>query len=146
MGSARERVSVNGVELEFACVGSGEPVVFIHGGGIADTGLPLAAETALNEHYRMIPILAAGIRREHPDPGPSLDRGTCAGLPGCWVHWMSGRHTSSATPTALWWPCGWLSMPRRSVSSLALCDPSPLVVMTSENSTTRYAPASADHG
>ena len=49
-----ERVSVNGVELEFSCAGSGEAVVFIHGGGIADTGLPLVVEPALRDHYRMI--------------------------------------------------------------------------------------------
>lgn len=40
MGTAMERVSVRGGELEFACVGSCDAVVFIHGGGIADTGLP----------------------------------------------------------------------------------------------------------
>ncbi|HYZ38510.1 MAG TPA: alpha/beta hydrolase [Pseudonocardiaceae bacterium] len=49
-----ERVSVNGVDLEYASVGSGDVVVFIHGGGIADAGLPLAAEPALREHYRVI--------------------------------------------------------------------------------------------
>jgi hypothetical protein len=52
--TAMERVSVNGGELEFASAGSGEAVLFIHGGGAADTGLPLAVEPAYArvEHRR----------------------------------------------------------------------------------------------
>lgn len=37
MGATMERVSVNGVELEFDCAGSGEAVMYIHGGGVADS-------------------------------------------------------------------------------------------------------------
>jgi pimeloyl-ACP methyl ester carboxylesterase len=48
MGTAMKRVSVNSVDLEYACAGSGEAVLFIHGGGIADAGLPLAVEPALH--------------------------------------------------------------------------------------------------
>ncbi|MGH4027066.1 MAG: alpha/beta fold hydrolase [Pseudonocardiaceae bacterium] len=54
MGATMERVSVNGVELEFDSAGSGEAVVFIHGGGVADSYLPLAAEPAVRDHYRVI--------------------------------------------------------------------------------------------
>jgi hypothetical protein len=52
--TAMERVSVNGGELKFASTGSGEAVLFIHGGGAADTGLPLAVEPAYArvEHRR----------------------------------------------------------------------------------------------
>jgi hypothetical protein len=42
MGATIECVSVNGVELEFESAGSGDAVVFIHGGGVADSSLPLA--------------------------------------------------------------------------------------------------------
>jgi hypothetical protein len=41
-----ERVSVNGVELEFTSAVSGEAVVFIHGVGVANSCLPLAVAPA----------------------------------------------------------------------------------------------------
>ena len=49
-----ERVSVNGVELDFDASGAGEAVVFIHGAGFADAFLPLASEPSMREHYRVI--------------------------------------------------------------------------------------------
>ncbi|MDQ3825359.1 MAG: hypothetical protein M3325_06245, partial [Actinomycetota bacterium] len=49
------------------------------------------------------------------------------------AHDVKQADTSSATPTALWWPCGWLGVDAPEVvSSLALFDPSPLVVMNPE--------------
>ena len=70
MGTAMERASVNGVELEFASVGSGEAVVFIHGGGVADSGLPLTVEPALRDHYRMIRYRRRGYAGSTPIQGP----------------------------------------------------------------------------
>ena len=49
-----ERLSVDGVELEFVAQGTGEPVVFIHGAFIADTFRPLLAEPSLAGRYRLI--------------------------------------------------------------------------------------------
>ncbi len=58
MGATMERISVNGIELEFDWAGSGEAVVFIHGVGVADSFLPLAVEPALRDHYRVIRYLS----------------------------------------------------------------------------------------
>jgi hypothetical protein len=52
MGAPMERVSINGVELEFDSAGSGEAVVFVHGGGVADSYLPLAVEPAFGTTTR----------------------------------------------------------------------------------------------
>src|SRR5260221_8247277 len=49
-----EKVSVNGVELEYEVKGSGEPVLLISTGPIADSFLPLLSEKALVERYRLI--------------------------------------------------------------------------------------------
>ncbi|HXT43438.1 MAG TPA: alpha/beta hydrolase [Pseudonocardiaceae bacterium] len=132
MRSAMEHVSVNGVELEFACVGSGEPVVFIHGGGIADTGLPLAAEPALNEHYRMIRYRRRGYAGSTRIQGPvsiAEHAQDCRALLGALdvrqAHIISHSYSAVvAVRLAVDAP--------EVVSSLALFDPSPLVVMTSE--------------
>lgn len=49
-----EKVRVNGAELEYAVKGSGEPVLLISNGPIADTFLPFLSEKALVERYRLI--------------------------------------------------------------------------------------------
>ena len=49
-----ERVHVNGVELEYDVHGSGEPVLLVHGGLLADENTPLALEPALTERYMVI--------------------------------------------------------------------------------------------
>ena len=48
-----ERARVNGVELAYEVVGSGEPMLFIHGAHIADALQPLVAEPAL-ERFRRV--------------------------------------------------------------------------------------------
>jgi pimeloyl-ACP methyl ester carboxylesterase len=45
---------LDGVELKYRVVGSGEPVLLIHGGFIADTFVPLLAEPRLVDSYRLI--------------------------------------------------------------------------------------------
>ncbi len=70
MGATMDRVAVNGVELEFACAGSGEAVVFIHGAGFADSFLPLAIEPALRDHYRVIRYRRRGHAGSTPIDGP----------------------------------------------------------------------------
>lgn len=69
-----ERVSVNGVELEFDCAGAGagagEAVVFIHGVGVADSFLPLVVEPALRNHYRVIRYRRRGYAGSSPIQGP----------------------------------------------------------------------------
>jgi pimeloyl-ACP methyl ester carboxylesterase len=70
MGATMERVSVNGVELEFDSAGSGEAVVFIHGAGVADSYLPLAVEPVLREHYHGIRYRRRGHAGSTPIDGP----------------------------------------------------------------------------
>ena len=47
-------MKVNGVELEYAVTGTGEPVLLISTGPIADSFLPFVSEPALAERYRLI--------------------------------------------------------------------------------------------
>jgi pimeloyl-ACP methyl ester carboxylesterase len=49
----KQRLSVEGTELEYEVVGAGEPVVLIHGALLADPYAPLCAEPALS-HYRLV--------------------------------------------------------------------------------------------
>ncbi|MFZ0514591.1 MAG: alpha/beta hydrolase, partial [Candidatus Nitrosopolaris sp.] len=47
-------VKINGVDLEYIVWGSGEPVILIHGGIIADANFPLLFNPILSEKYQMI--------------------------------------------------------------------------------------------
>ena len=49
-----KKTNVNGLELQYEVVGSGEPVLLIGTGPIADSFLPLFSEKALAERYRLI--------------------------------------------------------------------------------------------
>src|SRR5687768_4512139 len=49
-----DQAKVNGVELEYEAQGSGEPVLLIGTGPIADSFLPFFSEKALVERYRLI--------------------------------------------------------------------------------------------
>jgi pimeloyl-ACP methyl ester carboxylesterase len=48
-----EHAKVNGVELGYEVVGSGEPMLFIHGAHLADALLPLVTEPALERFQRI---------------------------------------------------------------------------------------------
>jgi pimeloyl-ACP methyl ester carboxylesterase len=49
-----KRARVNGVELEYEVQGSGEPVILLHGGLLADENTPLMSQPALTGRYRVI--------------------------------------------------------------------------------------------
>jgi pimeloyl-ACP methyl ester carboxylesterase len=49
-----DQANINGVELEYEVQGSGEPILMISTGPIADSFLPLLSEKALTERYRLI--------------------------------------------------------------------------------------------
>ncbi len=49
-----QRVQLNGGELEYDVVGSGEPLLLIHGGILADAFFPLLAEPRIASNYRVI--------------------------------------------------------------------------------------------
>lgn len=63
-----ERARVNGVELEYEVQGSGEPVLLLHGGLLADENTPLLKEAALTDNYRVINYHRRGFAgSEHPE-------------------------------------------------------------------------------
>jgi len=61
--------NVNGVELEFEVIGSGEPVLFISS-VLADGFLPLLSEPALADRYRLIRYHKRGWVGSTPTPAP----------------------------------------------------------------------------
>lgn len=62
-----QRTQVNGVELEYEVHGSGEPVLLLHGGLLADENAPLAREPALTDAFRVINFHRRGFAgSEHP--------------------------------------------------------------------------------
>jgi pimeloyl-ACP methyl ester carboxylesterase len=65
-----EKAKVNGVELEYEVRGSGEPVLLISPGPIADSFLPFSSEKALVERYRLISYHQRGQAGSTPSPTP----------------------------------------------------------------------------
>jgi pimeloyl-ACP methyl ester carboxylesterase len=65
-----ERVSVNGVDLEFAAQGAGDPVLLVHGASIADGLAPLLAEPALTGRNRLITYHRRGYAGSSRGEGP----------------------------------------------------------------------------
>jgi hypothetical protein len=55
-----DQAKVNGVELEYEEKGSGEPVILIGTGPIADSFLPFFFEKALDERYHLIRYHTSG--------------------------------------------------------------------------------------
>jgi len=49
-----QHANLNGVDLEYELTGSGEPVVLIHGGLLADENTPLAREPSLVNHHTVL--------------------------------------------------------------------------------------------
>ena len=74
-----ERARTDEAELAYEVMGTGEPVVFIHGAFIADAFRPLLAEPSLAGRYRLILYHRRGyagsgaLRRRH-DCGRHADR------------------------------------------------------------------------
>jgi pimeloyl-ACP methyl ester carboxylesterase len=65
-----DRAKVNGAELEYEVMGSGEPVILIGTGPIADSFLPFFSEKALVERYRLIRYHQRGQVGSTPRLGP----------------------------------------------------------------------------
>ncbi len=65
-----QRVHLDGVELEYDAVGSGEPLLLIHGGFIADACLPLLAEPSVASSYRVISYHRRGYAGSSRVPAP----------------------------------------------------------------------------
>lgn len=65
-----ERVRLGEVELAYEVVGTGEPVVLIHGGLIASFFAPLLGEPALTERFQLINYHRIGYGESSRAPGP----------------------------------------------------------------------------
>jgi pimeloyl-ACP methyl ester carboxylesterase len=65
-----DRATIDGLELKYTLCGSGDPVVLIHAGVCADFFTPLAQETALADHYRVLLYLRAGYADSRRLDGP----------------------------------------------------------------------------
>src|SRR4051812_16561323 len=65
-----ERIAVGDAELEFDDQGAGEPVIFIHGSGPADSFLPVAVEPAVRDDYRVVRYHRRGSAGSSPVEGP----------------------------------------------------------------------------
>lgn len=64
------RAAVDGVELEYQQVGSGEPVVLVHAGIFSDFFAPLVDQPALAERYRVVHYHRVGCAGSSRAPGP----------------------------------------------------------------------------
>jgi len=65
-----ERVAVNDVELEYEAQGSGEPVLLLHGGLLADENTPLVHEPELTDRYLVVNYHRRGFAGStHPSNG-----------------------------------------------------------------------------
>jgi pimeloyl-ACP methyl ester carboxylesterase len=72
-----ERISVDGVELEYEVIGAatGPPVLFIHGSHVAEAMRPLVEERALSDSYRIVQYHRRGFAGSTSLEGPvSLGR------------------------------------------------------------------------
>jgi 3-oxoadipate enol-lactonase len=65
-----ERATIDGTELEFDAVGSGAPVLLVHGTYLADAFAPLLAEPALAGRYRLISYHRVGHAGSSHTDGP----------------------------------------------------------------------------
>src|SRR5215210_4025081 len=63
-----EKANLNGVTLEYEVKGSGEPVLLISTGPIADSFLPLLSAKALVERYRLIAFRQRRLARSTNSP------------------------------------------------------------------------------
>jgi pimeloyl-ACP methyl ester carboxylesterase len=66
-----ERATVNGIGLEYAVTGVGEPVICVHGALIADTFQPLLGEPSLASRYRLVTYRRRGYGGSDRVPGPT---------------------------------------------------------------------------
>lgn len=70
-----DQARIDGGELEYEVRGTGEPVVLVHGGHIADAFAPLLREPALTQRYRLIMYHRRGYAGStHPDGPMSVEQ------------------------------------------------------------------------
>lgn len=126
-----DRIDVDGIELEYEVVGTGDPVVLIHGSHVADAFQPLMRQSVLTDRFQLIRYHRRGLAGSSPVSGPvsiAEQAEDCAGLLralGVGPAHVAGHsyggviavELAAARPTA--------------VRSLALMEPSPLFMVPS---------------
>jgi pimeloyl-ACP methyl ester carboxylesterase len=65
-----ERANVRGATVEYEILGSGEPILLIHGAMVADAMRPLVEEETLGGHYRLIIYHRRGVGGSDKPPSP----------------------------------------------------------------------------
>jgi 3-oxoadipate enol-lactonase len=70
MTQQMSRAALDGVELEYHQLGSGEPVVLVHAGIFSEFFAPLLEQPALAGHYRLVHYHRAGCAGSSRVPGP----------------------------------------------------------------------------
>jgi pimeloyl-ACP methyl ester carboxylesterase len=69
-----QRVNLGEAVIEYEIVGSGEPVVLVHGSIVADSVAPLLGEPALTDRYRLVNFHRRGYAgSSRPDHVPSIE-------------------------------------------------------------------------
>lgn len=69
-----QRAKLSGIELEYDVQGSGEPVILLHGGLLADENTPLMSQRALTDCYRVINYHRRGFAgSEHPSGKATIE-------------------------------------------------------------------------
>jgi pimeloyl-ACP methyl ester carboxylesterase len=127
-----DRAVLDGIELEYAIRGAGEPVVLIHAGHFADWFMPLLDEPALADRYRVLAYHRIGCAGSSPIAGSTSFAQQAAHCRSLMRHLGIERahivgHSSSgllALQLALDTP--------DAVHSLALLEPPLLTVLSSE--------------
>jgi pimeloyl-ACP methyl ester carboxylesterase len=66
-----QRAQVNGVELEYELTGSGEPVVLLHGGLLADENTSLTRERELTDRHAVLNYHRRGFAGSTAGPAPA---------------------------------------------------------------------------
>lgn len=62
-----KRSLVNGVELEYITAGSGDPIVMIHGGLLAEENAPMLSQAAITDHHLLVNYHRRGFAgSDHP--------------------------------------------------------------------------------
>src|SRR5688500_6045614 len=69
-GRTMETARLNGIEVEYDTTGSGDPVLLIGTGPIADSFLPFLSQKTLVERYRLIMYRQRRMRNGAPGPVP----------------------------------------------------------------------------
>ena len=88
---------VNGVDLEYEAEGSGDPLLLIPTGPVADSFFPLLSQKVMAERYRMIAYHRRGQAGSTHSPAPVSFTDQAADAAALRATWASIEHMWQAT-------------------------------------------------